>query len=79
MDQSKWAIPRNHGTRTSKSMACLPKPKCKVQGIWAHGALLKLYVLDPRVPSDSSTIVESLASSFNSSEWSFAVKLQVRA
>ena len=60
MDQSKWAIPRNRGTRASKSMSVLAKPKCKVQGVWCHGTLLKLFVLDPRVPSDSSTVIEIL-------------------
>lgn len=62
MDQSKWSIPRNRGTRASKSMTPLVKPKCKVQGCWAHGMLLRLYVLDPRVPSDSSTVIEYLIS-----------------
>lgn len=60
MDQSKWGVPRNRGTRAAKSMAPLSKPKCKVQGVWAHGTMLKLYVLDPRMPSDSSTVLEML-------------------
>lgn len=61
MDQSKWAVPRNRGTRAGKAMSQLAKPKCKVQGVWCHKTLLCLYVLDPRLPSDSSTVIEILA------------------
>lgn len=60
MDQAKWAVPRTPGTRACKSMVNLSKPKFKVQGCWCHGTLLRLYVLDPRVPADSSTVIEFL-------------------
>ena len=34
--------PPNRGTRMSKSMAALVKPKVKAQGVWCHGTLLKI-------------------------------------
>lgn len=60
MDQAKWAVPRNRGTRAAKSISMMVKPKFKVQGVWCHGTMLRLFVLDPRIPSDSSTILEFL-------------------
>lgn len=58
MDQAKWSVPRSKGLRLSKSTSCQPRPRFKVQGVWLHGALLRLFVIHPQVPSDSSTIIE---------------------
>ena len=60
MDQAKWSIPRCRSLITPKSLAGHQRLKFKVQGVWCHGICLKLWVLDPRVPADSSTIVETL-------------------
>lgn len=76
MDQSKWGVPRNRGTRAAKSMAPLSKPKCKVQGVWAHGTMLKLYVLDPRMPSDSSTVLETVSRAVQEASEIFSQKGQ---
>ena len=77
MDQSKWAIPRSRGTRTTKTLSALQKPKVKVQGVWVHGTVLKLFVVDPRIPSDSTTILESLGSSIAFiREFAFGIHIQ---
>lgn len=58
MDQAKWSIPRSRHTIITKNESG-QRPKCKVQGVWIHGLILSLYVLDPRCPSDASTILET--------------------
>lgn len=63
MDQAKWAVPRHRGSTTPKSMSGLTRPKFKIQGIWLHGVLLKLWVLDPRCPADASTVLETMTRS----------------
>ena len=61
MDQSKWSVPRNRYTLAAKALSGLQRPKFKIQGVWAHGILLKLWVLDPRCPADASTVLETLS------------------
>ena len=56
MDQAKWCIPRNRSSVLPKSLSGLSRPKFKVQGVWVHGVMLKLWVLDPRCPSASSVL-----------------------
>ena len=60
MDQAKWSIPRNRNSVVPKSLSNLARPRFKVQGVWIHGVMLKLWVLDPRCPADASTILETL-------------------
>ena len=52
--------PRNRNSVVPKSLANLARPRFKVQGVWIHGVMLKLWVVDPRCPADSSTILETL-------------------
>ncbi|CAL1145894.1 unnamed protein product [Cladocopium goreaui] len=59
MDQSKWRIPRYAGQRPLKSTSMLQRPQLKVQGCWVHGVVLDLWVLDPRVPADSTMVIET--------------------
>ncbi len=61
MDQSKWSVPRNRYTLAAKALSGLQRPKFKIQGVWAHGILMKLWVLDPRCPADASTVLETLS------------------
>ncbi|CAK9029740.1 RRM domain-containing protein [Durusdinium trenchii] len=68
MDQSKWRIPRYHGPngqRPLKSTMNLQRPQLKVQGIWIFNVLLDLYVLDPRVAADSTTVLETASRSID--------------
>ena len=60
MDQSKWCLPRlRHGT-LSKSMQKLDRPRVKIQGVWCHQVCLHLHMVDVRLPSDGSTVAESV-------------------
>ena len=61
MDQSKWAIPRARRGVCTKALAKLERPRCKVQGVWAHGCCLCLYPVDVRQSADGSMVVESIA------------------
>lgn len=60
MDQAKWSVPRSRSSVLPKSLSGLSRPKLKVQGVWVHGIMLKLWVLDPRSPSDASSVLETL-------------------
>lgn len=60
MDQAKWCIPRVRGGCATKSMAKFERPKCKIQGIWFHKAILTLHIIDVRQSQDASTVVECL-------------------
>ena len=58
MDQAKWCVPRNRHVRATKSTAMIPRPRFKVHACWVMGICLNMFVIDPRVPSDASTILE---------------------
>ena len=58
MDQSKWCIPRSKVL--TKSLFKHERPKTKIQGVWVHNICLCLFVLDPRMQADGSTIIETL-------------------
>ncbi|CAK9009821.1 unnamed protein product [Durusdinium trenchii] len=63
MDQAKWAIPRQKKALVAKSLSGFQKPRFKVEGVWVHNALLALWIVDSRVPSDSSMVIETLSRS----------------
>ena len=37
----------------------LPKPKFTIHATWIHNVVLDLWVCDPRLPSDSSMVIEA--------------------
>ena len=59
MDQAKWSIPRNKTALVPKALSGFQRPRFKVQGTWCHDVLLKLWLVHPRVPSDSSMVIET--------------------
>lgn len=63
MDQAKWALPRYKHVRATKSTQMIQRPKCKVHATWLHGVALYIWVVDPRVPSDASMVMEAGARS----------------
>lgn len=58
MDQAKFTVPRDRHSQALKSTMMVVKPRFKLHGVWIHGVLLRMWILDPRCPSDSSTIIE---------------------
>ena len=60
MDQSKWSIPRYRGMVQTKSFQKLERPRLKIQGVWAHNIVLTLNVIEARLASDASTVIEAL-------------------
>ena len=63
MDQAKWTCPRNKRALVPKALSGHQKPRFKVEGVWCHNVSLHLYLIDSRVPSDSSMVIETLARS----------------
>ena len=61
MDQSKWSIPRVKHNQLTKSVAKYDRPRVKLQGVWLHGAILALYVIDVRQSGDGSLVAECLS------------------
>ena len=58
MDQAKWAVPRNRVVQSTKACQAVVRPRFKLHGVWLHGVALHLYIVDPRVPADSSLVTE---------------------
>lgn len=63
MDQAKWSIPRDRANVTPKGLSNTQRPKFKIQACWLHGTLLKLWLLDPRLPADASSVLETMTRS----------------
>ena len=60
MDQSKWTIPRL-GKKQSSDLMKNQEPRLKLQAVWVHNIALHFFLIDPRVDSDSSMVVDCLA------------------
>ena len=61
MDQSKWAIPRCRHQTLTKQVAKYERPRTKLQGVWLHGVILALYVIEVRQSADGSLVAECLS------------------
>ena len=61
MDQQKWALPRSRHGLVGTDSANLERPRLKLHAVFVHGLALHLFVIDPRVASDSSMITECAA------------------
>ena len=58
MDQAKWSIPRSRHGIAGADIAKFEKPKLKLQCCWCHSIGLHFFLVDPRVQSDSSMVLE---------------------
>ena len=58
MDQAKWALPRSRHGVAGADIAKYEKPRLKLQCCWTHSIGLHFFLVDPRVQSDSSLILE---------------------
>ena len=61
MDQAKWSCPRNEKAMNAKALSGFQKPRFKVEGVWVHNTVLALWIIDCRVASDSSMVLETLS------------------
>ena len=61
MDQPKWAVPRVRHQVLSKQIAKFERPRTKLQGVWLHGIVLAMYIIDVRQSADGSLIAECLS------------------
>ena len=58
MDQSKWSLPRSKVL--TKNLAKFERPRAKIQAVWCHNLCLCLFILDPRVHTDASMVIECI-------------------
>ena len=61
MDQAKWSLPRSRHGLVGMDMAKFQKPRLKLHAVFVHGVALHLFLVDPRVQSDSAMIVDCAA------------------
>lgn len=61
MANTHWCIPRLRKHRGAKSLSALPRPKCKVQGVWVFYYGVHLFVADSTMPHDADMTCEVVA------------------
>jgi len=61
MANTHWCIPRLRKHRGAKTLSALPRPRCKVQGVWAFYYGVHLYVADSTMPHDADMTCEVVA------------------
>ena len=61
MANTHWCIPRLRKHRGAKTLSALPRPKCKVQGVWVFYYGVHLFVADSTMPHDADMTCEVVA------------------
>ena len=61
MANTHWCIPRLRNHRGVKTLSALPRPRCKVQGVWAFYYGVHLFVADSTMPHDADMTCEVVA------------------
>ena len=61
MANTHWCIPRLRKHRGAKTLSALPRPRCKVQGVWAFYFGVHVFVADCTMPHDGDMTCEVVA------------------